>query len=178
MIRSAAIFACAVLAPLSFPVAQAAGRTEITAEQVAAVLNQRGMPVSVQQLTLLSDVFANTANPDLIVKSVERLDDRRSAVRLECASQQQCLPFVVTVLREQGPLEIPDTATGIRQKAVAVHDGSMATLHLDGAHVHITLTVICLDNGSIGQTIRAASIDRRKVYMVRVLDNQLLEGAL
>ena len=178
MMRSAIIFAGAVFVAASLSVAEAAGRSAITAEQVAAALNQHGMTVSVDQLTLLSNAVANTENPDLKVQAIERLDDRRAAVRLECASQQQCLPFVVTVRLDPGAQQIPEATAGNRPKAIAVHDGSMAALHLDGAHVHIALTVICLENGSIGQTIRATSIDRHKVFMARVANNGLLEGSL
>jgi len=178
MKRSTTIFACAVFVAASLPLAEAAGRSAITAEQVAAALNQRGLPVSADQLTLLSNAVANSANPELEVKTIERLDDRRAAVRLECTSQQQCLPFVVTVRLDRGVEEIPEATTHNQPKAIVVHDGSLATLHLDGTHVHISLTVICLDNGSIGQTVRATSIDRHKVYMVRVAENGLLEGSL
>jgi hypothetical protein len=178
MMRSATIFACAVFVVASLPFAEAAGRSAITAEQVAAALNQRGLPVSVDRLTLLSNAVANTANPELKVKTIERLDDRRAAVRLECASQQQCLPFVVTVRLDAGEEGIPAAIPVNQPKAIAVHDGSKATLRLDGTHVHITFTVICLENGSVGQTIRATSIDRHKIYMVRVADQGLLEGSL
>jgi hypothetical protein len=178
MTRCATIFACAVFIAALLPFAEAAGGSVITAEQVATALNQRGMSVSADQLTLLSNAISNTANPDLKVKSIERLDGGREAVRLECARQQQCLPFVVTVRLDSGTQGISEAMSGIQPKAIAVHDGSKATLHLDGAHVHIVLTAICLENGSIGQTIRATSIDRHIVYMVRVADNGLLEGSL
>lgn len=178
MIRSVSIFVYAVFLAATIPVAEAASLNAITADQIAAALNRRGMPVSADQLTMLSNAVANTVNPELKVKSIERIDDRREAVRLECASHQQCLPFIVTVRLSSATEGIPDAATNSQPKAIAVHDGSKAILHLDGAHVHISLIVICLANGSVGQTIRTTSIDRHMVYTVRVADNGLLEGSL
>jgi hypothetical protein len=178
MMRNATIFACAVFAAVSLPVTAATGRNAISAEQVAAALSQRGISASADQITLLSNVLANTANPDLKVKSVERLDDHRAAARLECARPDQCVPFVVTVRLDREVAGVQELPAGSQQQAIAVRSGSLATLHLDGVHVHVKLTVICLENGSIGQKIRATSSDRRQVYMVRVADNGLLEGAL
>lgn len=178
MKRVVFILAWAVLVPVSLRAANAAVRSVITAEQIAATLNRGGLTVSVDQLTLLTNAVANTANPELTVKSIERLDDRRAAVRLECASQQQCLPFMVTVRFDRDPIELPQPAIRNLPKAIIVRDGSRTTLHLDGAHVHITLNVICLENGSVGQTIKATSIDRHTNFRVRVTDNGMLEGAL
>jgi len=178
MKRVAIISACLAFASASLPVADAAGRSVITAEQVAAALSRRGMPVTIDQLTLLSNAVANTDSPELEVKSIKRLDDRRAAVRLECASSEQCLPFMVALRLDQGQIEFPESTIDNRPKSIAVHNGSKATLHLEGTHIHIALIVICLENGSIGQTIRVTSLDRHKVYTARVASDELLEGAL
>jgi flagella basal body P-ring formation protein FlgA len=59
-----------------------------------------------------------------------------------------------------------------------VKAGSPATLLLDGDHVHIRLSVICLQNGITGQTIRATSKDHTVVYTAEVVDGGVLKGRL
>jgi flagella basal body P-ring formation protein FlgA len=59
-----------------------------------------------------------------------------------------------------------------------VRAGSPATLLLEGAHVHISLSVVCLESGAVGQTIRASSPDHRQVYKAQVVRDGVLEGRL
>ncbi len=61
---------------------------------------------------------------------------------------------------------------------VVVKSGSSAVLLLDSNHVHIQLVVVCLENGSVGQTIRVASKDRRQKYTAEVCDGGVLKGRL
>ena len=60
----------------------------------------------------------------------------------------------------------------------AVRQGSTTALILDGAHVHIQLAVISLENGIPGQTIRATSLDRRQVFTAQVAGDGTLRGRL
>lgn len=65
-----------------------------------------------------------------------------------------------------------------RATNVVVKSGSSAVLLLDSNHVHIQLVVVCLENGSVGQTIRVASKDRRQKYTAEVCDGGVLKGQL
>jgi flagella basal body P-ring formation protein FlgA len=49
---------------------------------------------------------------------------------------------------------------------------------LDGTHVHVRLSVICLENGAQGQMIRAASQDHQLMFRVKVAGDGTLEGRL
>lgn len=51
-------------------------------------------------------------------------------------------------------------------------------LLMDGNHIHIKLSVISLENGSAGQTIRVSSQDRRQVYTAQIVDGTLLRASL
>jgi hypothetical protein len=176
-------------AAAALPAAAAPGREVITAEQIAAALNTAGMRISPQQVELLSNVVATTPAPMLEVKSMERTGDHRTMVRLDCADPGQCLPFFVAVrssptngpllaLADSDPSSAAIPAMRPRPGAFTVRAGSPATLLLDSNRVHIRLSVICLENGAAGQTIRVTSKDHRQVYNAEVVDAALLRGQL
>jgi hypothetical protein len=171
------------------PAAAASGRDAITTEQIAAAMANAGMQVSPKQVDLLTDVVANTPSPVLKIRSMEPLGDRRMMVRLDCESTDECLPFFVAVRFNQG-----DDAQAVAAKTVAASSenlhtkspaatptlraGAPATLLLDGGRVHIRLTVVCLENGSIGQIIRVASKDHKEVYTALIVDDAVLKARL
>jgi hypothetical protein len=72
----------------------------------------------------------------------------------------------------------PTEALGKRidAKSFVVRAGRPATLLLDGAHVHIRIAVVCLENGAAGQTIRVASKDHRQTYTAKVSRRSSIEG--
>jgi hypothetical protein len=157
--------------------------------QVAVAISAGGMLVSPEQITLLSNVVATTEAPALTVKSVERWDEQRERVRLACTRTTECLPFVVLVtLRQDSPgqpalwrSQPPPTqqpAANPSAKTYDVRAGSAAVLLLEGNHVHIELSVICLENGASGQTIRVATKDRKQTYKARVVDKSIVRASL
>jgi hypothetical protein len=172
------------------PAFAATGRTAITTEQIATALNNSGMKISAQQVVLLADVVATTKAPELRVQSMERWGDRRMKARLDCASTQQCLPFFVAInLGKDDAVPPPVIATTSRPMPVAppakpdpsayvVRAGSPAVLLLEGDHIHIRISVICLENGVPGQTIRVISKDHRQNYTALVADGTVLKGGL
>ncbi len=190
---------------LVLPALAAPGRNVITTAQVAAAISDMGMTVSAQQITLLSDAATRTSAPSLKVQSMEPWGDLRMKVRMGCASLDQCLPFYVAVSRNPhsaanavslvsavspvSPLSA-DAARSLptappvtplatpRATSVVVKSGSSAVLLLDSNHVHIQLVVVCLENGSVGQTIRVASKDHRQKYTAEVCDGGVLKGRL
>jgi hypothetical protein len=158
----------------------------ITTEQVAAAINGQGMQISPNEIVLLTDVVANVAAPRLAVRSIDRMAPEHAIARMECVDAQQCLPFMVSIRVNAGdPTDIVSplshslpASSPVRPAPMVVRAGSPAILQLDGTHVHITLSVICLDNGALGQTIRATDHDRRQIYIARVLQGGVLEGRL
>jgi hypothetical protein len=171
-----------LIATAALPLTAAPGRYAIRAEQVARALSTNGAQVTPDQVDLPANVVASVAEPVLKVKSIDRADERRLFARLECVSTQQCLPFIVTV-HLAGPLQPTTTASGLTNARMApaipvVRAGSAATLLLEGTHVHIRLPVVCLESGAAGQTIRAASPDRKQFYTVQVVREGVLEGRL
>jgi len=170
----------AVLAPAA---AQAQSRIPITAARIASAINGAGMQITADQVTLLADVAATAPSPVLLVESMQPLNGQRMKVRLSCADNAQCLPFLVLV--RLGPSGAPSPTAAVAAlraeaypKSLVVRAGARATLLLDGAHVHIRIAVVCLESGAAGQTIRVASADHRQTYMARVVDQAVLKASL
>jgi len=163
----------------------APGRYPITAEQVAAAVTNQGVQVDPDQITLFSHVMANVAGPELKVQSIERAGDQRALARLACVDARQCLPFVValhiskeTALSAAAFNPPAPAETRSRPSPLTVRAGAPARLLLEGPHIQISLTVICLDNGAPGQIIRATDRDHRRQYIVQVKQDGTLEGKL
>ncbi len=186
MKRSRSILTSMILAALALPALAAPVRHAVTAAEVVAAMGNIGMQVSADQVTLLTDVVVSSEDPQLAVKSMQRWDDHRVMVRLECANREECMPFFVGVRLSQLDAQkavalSADRAAALRPGtagAPAVRVGSPATLLLDGNHVHIRVSVICLQNGTPGQTIRATDRDHRVVYTAEVVDGGMLRGRL
>jgi hypothetical protein len=174
---------------VAMPASAAPARDSITTEQVAAAMSGAGIAVSAQQVMLLADVVATTSAPVLKVESMQRWGDNRMRVRLDCANREECLPFFVTVNWSQKEAVEPTVADSDRPlpqpsaarpgpRSFVVRAGSPAVLLLEGDHIHIQLTVVCLENGASGQTIRVASKDHRQTYTAQVGDGSVLRAKL
>lgn len=189
MKRYKSIPVLALCAAIALPAAAAPARTAITTTQIADAISASGAKVTPQQVTLLAEVVATTANPALKVQSVERWSDGRMMVRLECASSEECLPFLVAVrLNDEAEVQPllasagrPSTAVSHAKPGSSVYvlrNGSPAILVLDGEHMQIQLTVICLENGAVGQTVRVTSSDHLRTYTAEVVDGTVVKGRL
>lgn len=167
----------------ALPALAGSGHYLITQEQIAAAITSGGMPVTTDQVSLLSSVVARVAQPVLQLKSVRSDGDLGMIARLECASPAQCLPFMVALHLNNAALTSatqglkPDQGLS-KPPSLLVHAGTSAVLLLEGAHVHISVPVICLESGALGQTIRATSPDRHQYYTVQVVGQRILRGRL
>ena len=158
----------------------------INTTQVAAAVNRMGVTVTPQQVTLLADVVATTIAPRLTVRSIEPWGPHRMTARVECESSDQCLPFFVSLntghdsAEDANPSEAQtyQPVNGSPSHRFVVRSGTPATLLLDGDRVHIRLSVICLESGAPGQTIRVTDRDHKMVFHVQVIDGTSLKGRL
>jgi hypothetical protein len=189
MTKHGLISALILGAAMASAAAPAPGHSAITPAQIAAAIRAAGMQIGADQIVLLTDVVATTASPRLKVESIEPWGDGRMRVRVACAASEQCLPFYVAIRVGQDASSrpamaasdsSPTEALGVRidAKSFVVRAGATATLLLDGAHVHIRIAVVCLENGAAGQTIRVASKDRRQTYTAKVIDEAVLRASL
>ncbi len=170
----------------ALPAGAASGRYSIGSDRIVAAMAGMGMQVSAAQVTMLTDAVATTAEPQLRVESMQRWPGDRVMVRMECASQVQCLPFFVSVrLAGAGSNQLAQAQSAMNAEriartapAMAVRAGSPATLLLEGDHIHIRVAVVCLESGAVGQTIRASGPDHQQTYTAQVAGSGLLKGRL
>lgn len=184
MMRRIANLLWIVLAAATLPALAAPGRFAITTERIAQAVSSSGMQISPDQVSLFTGVVASVANPELKVQSIDRAGTQGVIARIACADSQQCLPFLVALhvkdsdVAEAAVARSTPANSTFRPAAFVVRQGATTALLLDGAHVHISLSVICLENGAPGQMIRATSLDRNQVFMVRVAGDGTLRGRL
>jgi hypothetical protein len=187
MIRGRWLLIITMIAGASQSAPAAAEHYAISAALIAATVSNSGVQISADQVTLLSQVIATTPAPLLHVRSVEKLGSDRLLARLECEKSEECLPFFVSLQVSGGseaqtaavakllPIALPRRTAA---SSIALHAGSHAMLRLEGAHIHISIPVICLQNGAPGQTVRVTDMRRRVVYTAEVVDGFVVEGRL
>lgn len=165
---------------------------EHVAHAVAEALEESGVAVAEPQVRLLSAVMANEPAPALEMRSAKLLsgrdDDanRQVAIKFACRVAGTCLPFYAVVdwpADAKLPTVIePSAVATVRPAAktkapVVLRAGARATLLLDDGQLHMEIPVIALENASAGQSIRVASLDRKRTYTAQVVDAGLLKGA-
>lgn len=171
------------------PAAAQGRRYSVTATQVAEAMTQKGILVSAGQVTLLSDVVASSGTPGLQVQSVNVGTGNIAIARLACAPSTECVPFIVKIhlnaaAAPSSPVEnlespLPASAPAQHLPASpAVRRNSQAVLLLLAPHMQIRIPVLCLENGSVGQTIRVTSPDHSKNFTAQVVGSGFLRGTL
>jgi hypothetical protein len=160
--------------------ATAPGRSEITTEDVASALRKAGLPVSAPQVSLLSDISASSQNPALTVESIGQWNDGGIRARVACTQRTQCLPFFVSVRGVEKQAEaVKEPAQGkAPARDVVIRSGATATLLIDSQRVHISVPVVSLESGAVGQTIRVTERESRKIYRAQVIDGTKLRTKL
>jgi hypothetical protein len=184
MTRFRLILFCMLASGAAVAAMGAQRRYPISTAQIAATMDRMGIEIAPSQVTLLTEVVATTTAPRLRVRSIEPWGDQQMRARLECDSADECLPFFVG-LRVNGAQQAADAApapaapvTAGSPRTFAMKNGDEAILRLDSERVHIRLSVICLENGTLGQTIRVTTKDRKMTYHAQVIDGTTLQGRL
>jgi len=104
-------------------------------------------------------------------------------VKLRCQDNHECLPFYVLVHRLD-KLNISSARLKAVSAAAAdvpqnvIRGGEHATLILESPDSRMSLPVICLQSGILGQTIRVASPDHRQLFDAVVVAPGKLKGSL
>jgi len=193
MTRLNLVLSCIVLAVVPRPSLASAGHYPISPEQIAVAVGRMGVQIIPSQITPLADVVAGTPTPVLQVRSLERVDVDRFMVRLECMNREDCLPFMASIqVDKDGAAQlasissrdslrsaaVSETDQQPASKSIVIRSGSTAMLLLEGDHIQILIPVICLQNGAMGQTIRATDKDHRRIYAAQVVDGGKLRGRL
>jgi flagella basal body P-ring formation protein FlgA len=152
-------------------------------QQVVDALAQAGVVVAPNQIELLSGIRSTKESASVQVVSTSNSSAGTVKVKLRCQDNHECLPFYVLVHSFDKP-----TLGGARLKAVSaaeadapqniIRGGEHATLVLESADSRMSLPVICLQSGIVGQTIRVASPDHRQLFDAVVVAPGMLKGSL
>jgi hypothetical protein len=158
----------------------------ISVEQVVSALNSSGLSVTSSQVMLPGPVVAVTSTPVLNIRSIHPMSDRSTVVRLECEDSSECLPFDVRLLPDKQRNQVisvgmPGLLAGGNRSSrspILVRPGMQAVLLLEGQHMQIRIRVVCIENGSLGDTVRARGNGNRQIYTAEVVDTAVLRGRL
>ncbi len=157
-----------------------ASRAAISSQGIVGAMASAGMTVSASRVEFLSQVTANTHDPDLRVVTITPGTPGTARVKLRCHDNEECLPFYVVVH------DVPSVSAGQTHavspsaskqdltvvpvpKERVVRSGDSATLIVETSDMRMQIPVICLENGARGQKIRAVSIDRKRFYEAEVI---------
>jgi hypothetical protein len=166
--------------------AQDASRTPISRDCIVRALHSSGIPIPPEQMEELAGMTAAEPNPPLKVLSIDMLDADSDKVLLRCEHPNTCLPFYVLV--HWGQLKDGSTsrpgqtyrkpAPEQRAANLLVRSGRTVVLMLEGEYIHMTLPVLCLQNGGRGQQVRVISKDTKKRYVARVTGPGVVRSVL
>jgi flagella basal body P-ring formation protein FlgA len=178
-------FAAAIPAAVSQPVvARTSGPVQHSdVQQVVDALALAGVKVAPDQIEFLSGIRSTKESASIQVVSTSNSSAGTVKVKLRCQDNRECLPFYVLV-HSLDNLNVGST----RLKAVSVVEadvpqnvirgGEHATLVLESPDSRMSLPVICLQSGVVGQTIRVASPDHRQLFDAVVIAPGMLKGSL
>ena len=132
----------------------------------------------------LSGMTAAEPNPPLKVISIDMLDGESDKVLLRCEHPNTCLPFYVLVHwgKTGGAATRPgqrdtEAAGSSRRTCWSAAEGPWSSM-LDGEYIHMTLPVLCLQNGGRGQQVRVISKETKKRYLARVTGRGVVTSVL
>jgi hypothetical protein len=152
-------------------------RTTISRETILGALHSSGMQIVANQIEQLSGVTAQVPNPLLRVLSIDAMDAESDKVLMRCESPNTCLPFYVLVHWPQNirksavrPGRQDETLSQLEAQAasILVRSGKFVMLVLNGEYIHMTLPVLCLQNGGRGQQVSVINKATKKRYLARV----------
>jgi len=162
----------------------------ISADRVAAALAERGIPVQPGQVEFLVSVRSKRPEPVLEIEHLQRASRNSVLARLHCRDAGECLPFYVVLhlsekqdvqamLERSYPHATPARAlTAPARPHWAVRAGQRAVIVLQGENLRATTSVICLQNGEQGESIRVSSLDHRRTMVGEIVGPGLLRGTL
>ena len=153
----------------------ASSRSTISPAHVAEAITQAGMNVRADQVEILSAVGSAHSDARLDVVRIARLNKDSLKVRMRCETNSECLPFYV-LLHGKTTEEISGLKRLLEKAPAApkatrpvVRGGESATLIVQTRDMQMTLPVICLQNGRLGERIKVASPDRKRTFNAEVV---------
>ncbi len=179
------MIACSLVLLGTGATAQPQPRFRVSAKRVAEALAAAGVRATPEQVHFLDPVTAAGQDPSLQVMHVGTWTGGTLKVELRCHDHRACLPFYV-LLRSggtadaQGPIPAAQKSaiSGGTAKSALMRSGDTATLLFEGSTLRISMSVICLQSGNRGETIRVVSTDHKRFFSAEIVGSGLLRAAL
>ncbi len=140
-------------------------------------LKQKGWQVPDAALEWDREIVTRKANPALIVTRARcDLSGKTTELSLRCVDRAACPAFLVRVentscYANDWP-QVPSSHTAPPSSAPSsdpMKEGSKAWLIIDSGGIRFGLAVVCLERGSIGQTIRVLSPSNHRVFLAEIV---------
>jgi len=162
----------------------------ISADRVAAALAERGIAVQPHRVEFLISVRSRRPEPVLEIEHLQTAGHNSVLARLHCRDAGECLPFYVVLhlsgkqdvqamIERSYPHATPARAvTAPARPHWVVRAGQRAVIVLQGENLRATTSVICLQNGQQGESIRVSSLDHQRTMVGEIVGPGLLRGTL
>lgn len=158
---------------------------------IVKALAERGVKVESRDVALLATVVSRNPAPALDVLSWAVVEGHaagsehpRSMVRVACHEAGECLPFYAVVNWADGAGVSSGAARseifrrGVRAGApMVMRSGARATLLMEDGRAHVEISVVSLESGEVGKTVRVQTPDRKRTFSGEIVSASLLKGA-
>jgi hypothetical protein len=145
---------------------------------IEAAVAQAAGGVPLQDLRVLAPAVAGEREPALAADQV-RVDPFRRwlQVRVRCRTAGVCVPFYVVASLDGASFATKSVPADDHRPVFLVQRNQPAILVLQSSYARITLPVVCLQDGTRGQTVRVRASNGR-LYVAEVLGFNQLHGRL
>jgi hypothetical protein len=142
---------------------------ESLTQSILKAFSQQGIITDATHIALLTNVIATDPNPTLDIRSTTSFRGS-STIQLTCRKPASCLPFYILTNLSPTTLSKPTAP-------IIMHSNTAATLFIDDARSHLKLSVITLQSGAAGTTIKARTRDHKHIYTAEIINPTTLRGS-
>ena len=150
------------------------------AQAIVKALSERGYAIDSHDVSLLVSVVATVPVPVLEIRAVEPMDrvsEPSSKVKVACHLPGTCVPFYALIRWSTTPPSGMTTIPVEPRLPIVMRAGTHATLWMGDGRSQIQMSVISLEQGATGRSIRVASSDRKRTYVAEIVSPHMLKGS-
>jgi hypothetical protein len=156
-----------------------------TDERIAQLLDRethdfrlKGLSVDRQSIRILDSSQLSSGAASFHLAGLQRTTRDEYLATVRCSSSAECLPFLVA-FRCSGPVGASVHRPEVIRRAkpdAAVRRGDTARLEMTTTGAKLSFPVVCLEEGSVGEIIRARAIGNRRIFMAMVIGPRRVRG--
>jgi hypothetical protein len=165
-------------------------RVPVTSSMVVSALEEKHLPVDGVKVRLAAQVTAASAESSLEVHSIAATSVHSAQLKLVCTRIGDCLPFFAQVtwpdrfdvislaagVAKTQQRETTLRSTRANAAGLDIPAGTDVVLLIEDDRVHVTLHVVALEGGSVGDTIHVATPDHKQRFVASVVNAGFLKG--